>query len=240
MNIPHNVRPLVAGAGWLLLVAGTLTAEELPSAFIDGQEDGFVELGEEDFANVNCYDDTWSWSDGVLSCTGKPDGVLRTQKQYTNFELVARWRHLSEGGNSGFFIWTSAESIANLKPNEYPTGIEVQVLDLGYKTNYEKSGKRATWFTTHGDVFPVLGATMSLFPPLSPDGSRSFPSQETTKGFGEWNHYYIRGINGELRLWVNGQEVSGGKDSVPSSGYVCLESEGAPIEFTDIRIRELP
>jgi len=40
--------------------------------------------------------------------------------------------------------------------------------------------------------------------------------------------------------FINGQEVSGGNDSVPSSGYVCLKSEGAPIEFTDIRIRELP
>ena len=40
--------------------------------------------------------------------------------------------------------------------------------------------------------------------------------------------------------FIDGQEVSGGKDSVPGSGYVCLESEGAPIEFTDIRIRELP
>ena len=24
----------------------------------------------------------------------------------------------------------------------------------------------------------------------------------------EWNHYYIRAINGEVRLWVNGQEAA--------------------------------
>jgi hypothetical protein len=61
-----------------------------------------------------------------------------------------------------------------------------------------------------------------------------------SKGFGEWNHYYIRGINGEIRLWVNGEEVSGGSDCTPCTGYICLESEGAPVEFKNLRIRELP
>ena len=52
---------------------------------------------------------------------------------------------------------------------------------------------------------------MKPFPPLSPDGSRSFPRKELSKGVGEWNHYYVRAINGEIRLWVNGEEVSGGR-----------------------------
>ena len=50
----------------------------------------------------------------------------------------------------------------------------------------------------------------------------------------------MRCINGELRLWVNGEEVSGGNKIEPASGYLCLESEGAPIDFKEIRIRELP
>ena len=56
----------------------------------------------------------------------------------------------------------------------------------------------------------------------------------------EWNHYYVRCINGEVRLWVNGEEVSGCKDCPQRAGYVCLESEGAPVRFRNIRIRELP
>ena len=50
----------------------------------------------------------------------------------------------------------------------------------------------------------------------------------------------VRAINGELRLWVNGEEVSGGNNCEPRSGYLCLEQEGAPIEFRNIRVRELP
>ena len=114
------------------------------------------------------------------------------------------------------------------------------MLDLGYKTNYEKGGKKATWFTCHGDVFPVGASKMTPFPPVSPNGRRSFPTSDRTRGVGEWNHYYIRAINGEVRLWVNGVEVSGGNNCNPRTGYLCLESEGSPIEFRNLRIRELP
>ena len=50
----------------------------------------------------------------------------------------------------------------------------------------------------------------------------------------------MRAINGELRLWVNGEEVSGGSGAEPRTGYLCLESEGSPVEFRNIRVRELP
>jgi hypothetical protein len=75
---------------------------------------------------------------------------------------------------------------------------------------------------------------------LSPNGSRSFPRKQLAKGHGEWNHYYIRAINGEIRLWVNGEEVSGGNGCDPAEGYLCLESEGSPIHFRKLRLRELP
>jgi hypothetical protein len=88
-------------------------------------------------------------------------------------------------------------------------------------------------------VFPV-GVKMTAFPPVSPSGERSFPRKELSKGINEWNHYYIRAINGEVRLWVNGEEVSGGTGCDPKTGYLCLESEGSPIEFRELRIRELP
>ena len=61
-----------------------------------------------------------------------------------------------------------------------------------------------------------------------------------SRGAGEWNHYYVRAINGEVRLWVNGEEVSGGTNIKPAWGYLCLESEGAPVQFRDLGIRELP
>ncbi len=211
-------------------------------ACIDGSELGFRALGGDDFEHVNLDPDTYTWKDGVAHCTGKPVGVIRSKNPVTNFELVAQWKHLSSGGNSGIFAWTSEESLKDLPPGKLPQcGMEVQVLDHGYTEQFEKStGKNADWFTTNGDVFQVGTARFKPFAPVSPDGTRSFPRKKLSKGFGQWNHYYVRAINGEIRLWVNGEEVSGGSNCQPRTGYLCLESEGAPVEFKGLRIRELP
>ena len=210
---------------------------ELKKAFVDGNGQGWRSLGKDDFTKVNSHPDTWSWKDGVLHCTGKPVSVMRTKKEFTNFELVCEWMHLRGGGNSGIFVWTTPESIDALtkagKPG-LPSGIEVQVLDLEYGGK-----KKADWYTCHGDVFPVR-VEMTPFPPVAPNGKRSFPSKNLSKGKNEWNHYYVRAINGEVRLWVNGEEVSGGTNCKPSKGFLCLESEGSPIKFRNLRIRELP
>jgi hypothetical protein len=216
--------------------------QDLPKAFVDGTGPGWRSLGEKDFVNVNTRPDTWVFKADFLSCTGQPIGVMRTVQTFTNFELVVQWRHLRSAGNSGVFVWVTDEALKDLKPDALPQyGIEVQMLDHGYTEQYEKkTGKKADWFTTHGDIFPVGKSKMKPFPPTSPNGSRSFPRKHLSKGIGEWNHYYVRAINGEVRLWVNGQEVSGGNGSEPRTGYLCLESEGSPIEFKNIRIRELP
>lgn len=214
-------------------------------AFIDGTAPGWVGLSEADFAKVNSADDTWTFKDGTIYCTGKPVSVMRTVKRYENFEMVVEWRHRKFGGNSGVFVWTTDESIERLTKagkGGLPHGIEVQVLDTGYEENYVKRHKKpADWFTSHGDVFPVGVSKMTPFPPVSPkkDG-RSFPTKHLSNDVNEWNHYYIRAINGEVRLWVNGEEVSGGTGCEPSKGYLCLESEGSPVEFRGLSIRELP
>jgi hypothetical protein len=235
------------GLLWLLAAAAATLPQEAavpppPRAFIDGQGQGWRSLAAEDFTGVNCNDDTWTWKENAVHCTGQPVGVIRSKQPLTNFELVCEWRHLRAGGNSGVFVWASPESIARLEKGEgrLPDGIEVQVLDHGYTEQYEKSGRKADWFTTHGDVFPTGPARMQPFPPVAPDGKRSFPAKNLSKGVGEWNHYYVRCIDGEVRLWVNGEEVSGGTGCEPAQGYLCLESEGAPVEFRGLRLRVLP
>ncbi|MDA8527599.1 DUF1080 domain-containing protein [Opitutaceae bacterium] len=212
---------------------------------IDGSGPGWKKLTAADFMDVNCGDDTWTWDGNSVACTGEPIGVIATKKLYTNFELIAEWRHNKPAGNSGIFVWAYPDVIKAMQDgsneDRLPQGIEVQVLDLGYKTNYEKKGDRkADWFTCHGDVFGVGKAKFDPFLPISPNGTRSFPTHETTKPHGEWNHYYIRCINGEIRLWVNGKEVSGGNNSNTTSGHICLESEGSPIDFRNLLVRELP
>ncbi|MEO8429647.1 MAG: family 16 glycoside hydrolase [Verrucomicrobiota bacterium] len=196
--------------------------------------DGFVSLfnGRDltGWVNANCAPETWSVRDGLIHCTGKPTGAMRTSRQYENFILEVEWRHLSSGGNSGVFIWGTPIAAPGVP---FLRGIEVQVLDHGFNV----PGKNE-WYTTHGDVFPIHGATMKPFG--RHNGQRSFPSEERSKGSPEWNHYRIVCTNGVLRLQVNGKEVSGGEECNYRQGYLALESEGAPVEFRNIRIKELP
>lgn len=223
-------------------------------------------LKESDFTQVNSHEDTWTWEGNTFHCTGQPISVLRTRKSYNNFELELEWMHQKAGGNSGLFIWTSEESIQRLLSPQnpgppLPDGIEIQMLDHAFTDQASARNEPTDWFTTHGDVFPVR-AEMTPIPPVSPvedqrrmtkdfgygefeivgrlTPGRSFPSKHVSNGHGEWNHYSVRAVDGEVRLWVNGEEVSGGTDCNPATGYICLESEGSPIQFRNIRIRELP
>ena len=207
---------------------------------IAADDDGFVPLfnGRDltGWVNANCAPETWSAREGMIHCTGRPTGALRTTRQYENFILEVDWRHLTRSGNSGVFIWGTPIAAPGVP---FLRGIEVQVLDHGYAEDYEKqNGKKSDWFTTHGDVFPIHGASMKPFGPHR--GDRSFPTENRSKGAPEWNHYRIVCNNGVLRLSVNGKEVSGGEDCNYRKGYLALESEGAPVEFRNIRIKELP
>lgn len=242
MRVVVAILSLSAVVAAAMVLRGDEEPAPAPRAFIDGVGPGWRALGQADFTLVNCDPETFVWKDGDVHCTGEPIGVLRTKEKVTNFELVAEWRHLKSGGNSGIFVWASEEALTGLKRNALPPGgIEVQALDHGFRDDWEKkNNKKGDWFTTNGDVFAVGKSTMKPFSPTSPNGKRSFPRKNLSRGIGEWNHYYVRAINGEIRLWVNGEEVSGGSDCEPRTGYLCLESEGAPIDFRHLRIRELP
>lgn len=264
----HRIRSYLSSVTFLAILIGCKDAERTTgnADSFDLSEPGWSALDEDDFTQVNSAPDTWTWNDNMLSCSGLPISVKRTVKRYTNFEMTVDWMHEKPGGNSGVFIWTSPESIDRLtSPSNpgppLPDGIEIQMLDHAFTDQAKARGEPTDWSTTHGDVFPVR-AKMTPFPPLSPvpnqkpvfksfgwepfeivdreTPGRSFPSKLLSKGHGEWNRYYIRAIDGEVRLWVNGEEVSGGSDCDPSSGYICLESEGSPIQFRNLYIRALP
>lgn len=201
--------------------------------------DGFVPLfNGKDLSGwrpVNVAKDTFFVRDGMIVTTGEPTGFMATDRQYENFIIELDWQHMKEGGNSGLFIWGEGLPAPGVP---YAKGIEVQILDLGYEKQHADGAWK--WFTSHGDIFPIWGATMTPQPPTAQSGRRSFPSEKRTKPSPEWNHYRVTCNNGEIHLEVNGKEVTVGKDCVPRKGFICLESEGSECHFKNVRIKELP
>jgi hypothetical protein len=186
------------------------------------------------WVNVNTDPDTWSVrDDGVLVCSGKPIGVMRTDRQYENFLLHVEWMHIEPGGNSGVFIWSNAQPGENRLPN----GIEVQMLELDWVKLNTREGKVPPIAYVHGEVFGVGGVEIV---PDTPRGKRSKSIENRCKGRGEWNTYDVVAVDGVIKLAVNGKFVNGIRGSSQKKGYLCLESEGKEIHFRNIRLMELP
>jgi len=179
------------------------------------------------WVNVNCAPNTFSVRDEMIISTGVPTGVMRTDRQYENFELELEYRHMKTGGNAGLFVWSDPITSPGVP---FARSIEVQILD----------GQNTDNYTSHGDVFAIHGATFKPLHPHPGGWMRCLPSERRAKPAGEWNHYRVTCSNGVVRLAVNGKEVSGGSDAKPRKGYICLESEGSECHFRNLRIREWP
>ncbi len=215
-----------------LLAFALLFSSLLRVATAAEDEDGFRPLfNGKDLSGwvvVNTAPSTWSFNeDGYLVCSGKPIGEIRTEKMYQNFILELEWRHLKPKGNAGIFVW--ADDIT-ARGQPFHRGIEVQVLENAYGNTQN--------FTTHGDIFPIHGATME--PVNGRGGSRAFPTEFRSNPSPEWNHYRIECRDGDISLAVNGKVVTRGKNCSPRKGYLCVESEGGIVHYRNVRLKELP
>ena len=129
------------------------------------------------WVRTNTPEETWQFEDGLLICSGKPIGEIRTERMYQNFVMELEWRHMVPRGNAGVFVW--ADDITS-RGVPFHRGIEVQVLENAYGNSQSH--------TTHGDIFPIHGATMT--PINGRGGSRAFPIENRSNPSPEWNHLY--------------------------------------------------
>ena len=205
---------------WTLALACCISSHASFTPLFNGENlDGWV--------IVNGAKSTWTVRDDMIVCSGKPVSVMRTEKMYENFVLELDWRHMVENGNAGLFVWSDPIPAIGVP---FTRAIEVQIMD----------GKELDWYTTHGDIFSIWGATMTPDRP-HPDGyERCLPSERRSKPAPEWNHYKVICIDGTIKLEVNGKEVSGGTNVTPCKGYICLEAEGTEAHFKNLRIKVLP
>lgn len=183
---------------------------------------------------VNVAPNTFTMKDGVIHSTGFPTGVMRTERQYENFVIELEWMHEKPAGNAGLFLWGAPLTAIG---TPFAKGIEIQILDDAYVTGDARANNL---YTGHGDIFPIHGASMKPDRPHPKGWDRCLPSENRAKPAGQWNHYRVEARDGRVTLAVNGKVVSGGSMCKPRKGYLCLESEGSPAQFRNIRIAELP
>jgi len=216
----------------LCLFFSLVLAHSARTAELDGDDFSPLFNGRDltGWAPVNVAPNTFTVRDGMIVSTGKPTGIMRTDRQYENFIMEVEWRHIQSRGNAGIFIWSEPMTAPG---TPFAKSIEVQVLDVA-------AGNAEGTATGHGDVFAIHGARMTPDRPHPRGWERCLPSEHRANPAGQWNHYRIEARDGRLRLAVNGKVVSGGSDCTPRKGYICLESEGSECHFRNLRIKELP
>ncbi len=183
--------------------------------------------------DVNTSSETWTVKKKTLKCSGNPIGVMRSENQFENFMLHIEWMHLEAGGNSGLFIWSAAKPDPE---NRLPDGVEVQMLELDWVNLNKRDGVTPPIAYVHGELFGVGGVKAV---PDNPRGERSKSIENLCKGKGEWNTYDVVAIDGVVKLSINGKVVNGISHATQKKGYICFESEGAPIQFRNLTIVEL-
>ncbi len=219
LSIPRNL-------SLALCLLASLTST-LMAAEDDGWQPLFNGRDLKGWVNCNVAPTTFSVKDGLIVSTGIPTGVMRTDRMYENFILEAEWRHMQPKGNAGIFIWGDSLTAPGVP---FSRSVEVQVLD----------GLNTATYTSHGDIFPIHGASMLPDRPHPTGGQRCLPSERRCKSSPEWNHYRIECNDGVISLAVNGKVVSGGSKCLPRKGFICLESEGSECHFRNLKIKELP
>ena len=214
-----------------LIALGLLVILSLPGSVPLRADDDFRPLfnGKDltGWVPVNVAPETFTVRDGMIVSTGKPTGVLRTDRPVRELRHRAGVAHLQPGGNAGLFVWSDALPAVGVP---FTRSFEVQILD----------GQDGPNYTSHGDVFGIWGATMTPDRPHPAGWMRCLPSEKRAKPSPEWNHYRVICQDGAIKLAVNGKEVSGAGFCMPRKGYICLEAEGSECHFRNLRIQERP
>jgi hypothetical protein len=163
----------------------------------------------------------WSVRDGVIHCKGKPNGYMRTKSKYSNYRLHLEWRWPDEPANSGVLLHASGED------HVWPKCIECQL----------KAGSAGDFVLMNGAGITVDGKNMQ-------NVEKQFvvipkKQQSSEKAAGQWNTYEIKCDKDSISCYVNGVLQNEGSAATITTGWICLQSEGGPIEFRNIYIEPL-
>jgi hypothetical protein len=189
--------------------------------------------------------DTWTVQDGVLRTTGKPNGYIRTDGRYRDYKLTVEWRWVpvpppvdAEGRprnrNSGVLLHMQGEDAI------WPKSIEAQLMETNAGDFYVIGGVQTAELEALRDqAFAAAGTdeqarTRAL-------NIRRLPRKKDSseKATGEWNTYTITCRGDSVTTVVNGVEQNHATKVTVVEGHICLQSEGAPVEFRTVRLDPL-
>ncbi len=184
--------------------------------------DGWIRFSPDDKSGADkkwTVDGVWSVRDGVIRCEGVPNGYIRTTESYANYKLHIEWRWPGKPTNSGVLLHCAGIDMT------WPRCVEAQLM-------HRNAGD--FWLLNHSTI---RSDGKQIGPKPYANAKKRNPSNE--KPLGQWNSYDIICDGKSVTLFVNGLLQNKGTDADPSSGPICLQSEGSPIEFRNIYLEPI-
>jgi hypothetical protein len=161
-------------------------------------------------------DKTWTIKDGVLACSGRPAGYIRTEKAYKNYHLRLEYRWPANPGNNGVLVHMVGDD------RVWPKSLECQGRFHNQGVFWEIGGWKFNEHKTGGHR--VRGRRVEKY------------GEHNEKPRGEWNVYEVWAVGDVVRPYVNGKLMNEATGCETTAGKICFQSEGAPIEFRNITI----
>lgn len=167
-------------------------------------------------------------TDGIIRMHGDNIGYLMTNKSYKNFELALEFRWNIEEKfnkskakkNSGVMYNIPIDSPDNI----WPKGIQFQM----------KENTTGDFVFLDNITAVVNGKLVEAGPSVT---SPKFSANENP--YGEWNQVLIRSFNGKITQYLNGKLVNECVETSSKEGKISLNYEGSPIDFRNIRLKNI-
>jgi len=157
---------------------------------------------------------TWTVTNGVIHCTGKPTGYLRTTQVYSNYFLTVEWRFVKiapKADNTGILV------NMQLPDKVWPMCVQVQ-------------GKH----DRQGDLFLMAGAESKEHKGKDANTPVPLRGDSVEKPVGEWNKAETICIRNQVESFINGKFVNEISECTVPSGFIGIQSEGADFEIRSI------
>jgi Domain of Unknown Function (DUF1080) len=154
--------------------------------------------------------ETWSITNGVLHCTGKSIGYLRTEKSFRDYKLTVEWRFVK------------------IAPKADNTGvlIQMQLPDKVWPTCVQVQGKHGN----QGDLILMAGAESKEHRGM--DANIALPKRgpANEKPVGQWDTVEAVCQGNSVKAFVNGKLMNETTECTVWSGFIGIQSEGAELE----------
>ena len=155
---------------------------------------------------------TWSVQDGLLKCTGKPNGYLRTEKNYADYKVTVEWK-FTKPGNTGVLVHMHQPE------NIWPLTVECQGMH-----------------DHQGDLFFWSGAKCAE---LTKGPKVPRKAADAEKPVGEWNLFQVVCAKDTVTIFVNGTEMNTATACSITSGQIGIQSEGGALEIRRVTLEPL-